>query len=158
RKVSYIIKIPKTSNPSDSCSYSVCYCWRAGGLAAPFVEIYIYGYSVIPPLYCNPFSEGDNYTSIIFKRLVRQNPKNNDWPCPPCSLGVGAPNTRLTVSGCKDDVNPNISCGTCCYYCTTDYAVCCDDDGNKVITYISQSTVGTTSCPAGCHIGPCDAP
>jgi hypothetical protein len=151
-----IIMVPKYNDPTDSCPYSVCYCYRIGGLTAPFVEIYVYGASIVPPG-CNPFGGGVNQDIILGKEILKKNPKNRDWTCPPCSNGSGAPNRRVMITGCRSTTPPYISCDAgCCFYCAYDYVICCDNDGKKHLTFIQQTTVGTAVCPSGCQIGPCD--
>lgn len=143
-----------TDDLLDSCDIVLCYCVRTGGVTAPYTEIFIHNY-YLRDINCRPFIDTDNHTKILFEELVNQNPSNLDWPCPPCG-GGGAPNTRLTISGCRTNTVPSQPCAGCCFYCVVDFRLCCDEYGNKVITVVSQSSVGTQTCPSGCTVGPCD--
>jgi len=150
-----IIMVPKSVNPSDSCPWSVCYCYRVGGLTAPFIEIYVYGASIVNPN-CIPFVSGDDQLLILAKEVLKQNPRNHLWPCPPCTGGGGAPNRRILLTGCRSTIPPYPSCNAgCCFYCAYDYELCCDNDGTQHLIYIQTTTVGTAICPNGCQIGPC---
>ncbi|MBN8573537.1 MAG: hypothetical protein J0M05_06460 [Candidatus Kapabacteria bacterium] len=150
------VMVPNNNgSPPDSCPVRVCYCVRTGGLSAPYTEIFINGYDIVDED-CNPFAPGENPIKILFVELVNQNPSNLEWPCPPCGNGGGAPNTRLTTSGCRTNTVPSQPCAGCCFYCVVDFRLCCDENGNKIITKISESWVGTQACPSGCTVGPCD--
>lgn len=142
-----------TPDPDDTCPVVLCYCVRTGGVIAPYTEIFIVGYDEVDD--CRPFDNDDKPIVILFRELVNQNPSNLEWPCPPCG-GGGAPNTRLTVAGCRTNTVPSQPCAGCCFYCVVDFRLCCDENGNKIITKISESWVGTQACPSGCIVGPCD--
>ncbi|MBS1538943.1 MAG: hypothetical protein JST20_14490 [Bacteroidetes bacterium] len=148
------IKVPKTSNPSDSCDWNVCYCYRVGGLTAPFVEVYVYASAYVDT--CNPFNVTEDANLILGKEILKKNPRNHYWPCPPCDEGSGAPNRRIIVTGCRTKLFPYPSCNAgCCFYCAYDYEFCCDEDGTKHLTLVNSTTVGTGVCPSNCEIGPC---
>ena len=102
------------------CETNVCYCWRNVGISAPFIEIYVNSHVLTNPNCTNmPWQERCTWAGI---QLIKSNPNNSNWPCPPCPSDL--PNYNIYVGACLDTYG--LPCSNGRTYCKQTYIVCCD--------------------------------
>lgn len=130
------------------CDYNVCYCWRDVGSVAPFIEIYIKGGGPVDPN-CPPsmyVNIGSLVSRLLAEAVMKQNPHNLQWPCPPCPDFIAE--YRAYYERCWDLMTP-------CYgntYCQGNYQVCCNGS-TRMISLISKTMLGDnciSPCLGGC--------
>ena len=131
-----------------TCDYKVGYCWRNIGDVEPMIEVYVWDVS---PIDINCFNQiqpppsGPELLKLAAYALIKQNPDNNQWPCPPCP--TTEPNYRFYYDNCWYNGSP---CAGGNSYCRTELEVCCDGNGNRITNTLNSFVIGD-DCVSPCE-------
>jgi hypothetical protein len=126
------------------CTWIITYCYRTWGCTAPYVDIWIVNVTDSQP--CGQNSIGTwNTFKLAGEKLIKYNPNNYDWFCPPCGNIDITPNYQIYYGSCY---NGSVPCPAAAY-CQNKWYVCCDPNtGERITTYIGSEAIG--NCMTGC--------
>jgi len=133
------------------CQFYVCYCSRTVGLTGPpIIEIYVRLFAPVDPS-CPPSGyplNGPLIARLVSEAILQQNPNGLNWPCPPCSENFYL-EYRAYYGRCWDN---GVQCSGNTY-CEGVYSICCDENLNRVLTFIEKRMMGD-NCESPC-LGDC---